>query len=363
MRSYMYVSVFGEDRLAIFEIDNHNGRIREVGEQEVPSQPYPLAVHPNGTHLYAGTACTQTSVSSSNQLSNDTSTSTNKLSTLVIDPGSGQLSLMGTVDIDGDPCYFSVDKTGQYILSAYYFDGKIEVHHIGKDRVVHGPRIQCLDIGSGAHSFQTDPSNTFAYAACISGDTTAGKQGANCISQFEFDSSTGRVSQSVPFRMIPPGPIGPRHFCFNPNRAVVYFSNEQGCSLTAYNINVSTGILTPFQTISTLSGKYNGDNSCSQIQISPSGEFLYAPNRGEDSVACFKINKEDGGLAHIGNVPTEENPRALNIDPTGRFLYVAGESSGRIASYMVNQSAGTLDPIDIYDVGKLPMWVLTILLQ
>ena len=53
---------------------------------------------------------------------------------------------------------------------------------------------------------------------------------------------------------------------------------------------------------------------------------------------------------------------ALNIDPTGRFLYVAGESSGRIASYMVNQSDGTLDPIEIYDVGKLPMWVLTILL-
>ena len=360
MRSYMYVSVSGEDRLAIFEINDCNGRIHEVGEHEVLRQPYPLAVHPSGTHLYVGTACAQTLPS--NPLSNDISTPVNKISTFVIDPDSGQISLSGMVDIDGDPCYFSVDKTGQYILSAYYFDGKVEIHHIGKDRVVHGPKIQDLDIGAGAHSFQTDPSNRFAYAPCIAGDTSPTKQGGNSISQFAFDSSIGRVSQSVPFRVIPKGSIGPRHFCFNPNRPVVYFSNEQGCSLTAYSMNASTGSLTPFQTISTLSGKYMGANSCSQIQISPSGEFLYAPNRGENSVACFKINEESGGLTHIGNVPTEENPRALNIDPTGRFLYVAGESSGRIASYMVNQSDGTLDPIDIYDVGKLPMWVLTILL-
>ncbi len=152
--------------------------------------------------------------------------------------------------------------------------------------------------------------------------------------------------------------MGPRHFCFHPNRDIVYCSDEQGSSVTAYNLDPSAGTLTPFQTISTLPDGYSERNSCSQIQITLSGKFLYVPNRGHNSVASFSINASTGRLTATGRVPTEPVPRAFSLDPEGRFLFVAGLDSGRLASYQVNQDSGELTPLETYEAGKKPMWVL-----
>ena len=103
---------------------------------------------------------------------------------------------------------------------------------------------------------------------------------------------------------------------------------------------------------------YDGNNSCSQIQITASGKFLYAPNRGHNSIACFAVDEDSGRLSPLGQVPTEPIPRAFSLDPEGKFLYVAGLESGRLASYRVDPDSGLLEPREGYDVGEGPMWVL-----
>ena len=200
----------------------------------------------------------------------------------------------------------------------------------------------------------TDRSNRFAYAPSI-----AGAFGPNLLFQFRFDETTGKLSPNTPPTLSPEGGAGPRHFCFHPSLDVVYFSNEQGCSVTAYGLDTSSGVLTPLQTVPTLPDGYEGDNSCSQIQIAPSGRSLYAPNRGHDSVAVFSIDAATGLLTRTQVVATQPTPRALSLAPDGKHLYVAGESSGRIASYRVDPESGTLEPLELYDVGRMPMWVLT----
>jgi len=91
------------------------------------------------------------------------------------------------------------------------------------------------------------------------------------------------------------------------------------------------------------------------MEIHPSGHFLYAANRGHDSLAGFRIGA-DGALAPIGHFATEANPRSFHFDPAGRFLYAAGESSDKLVSYHIADD-GALAPLRRWDTGRVPWWV------
>ena len=161
-------------------------------------------------------------------------------------------------------------------------------------------------------------------------------------------------------RIAPEGPIGPRHFCFHPSRDTVYFSNEQGCSVSTYAFDSSVGTLAHRQTISTLPDGWSGENKCSQIQISPDGRFLFVPNRGHNSIAGFAVEPESGELRPLGHAVAEPEPRAFCIDPVGRYLFSAGLESGRLAVYRIDGATGQLAQSATYEVGSEPMWVSVI---
>ena len=334
MTVYMYVSISEEDRVSIFKMDSKSGKLDIQSEAAVPGRPAPLAVDPDRRFLYVGRRGVP------------------DIASFQIDQSDGGLSLVGSAPLDADPCYLATDRKGRFLFSAYYGAGKVAIHAIGEDGAAITPPVEWLDTSPGAHSMQTDPSNRYAFVPHI-----AGAVGPNLIFQFRFDESTGRLTPNSPSKAIPGEGLGPRHFCFHPNKDILYFSDEQGCSVTAYNLDTSTGTLTAFQTLSTLPDDYEGRNSCAQIQISPNGRFLYAPNRGHNSIACFTVDASNGHLTSIGRVPTEAVPRAFSIDPDGSFLFAAGLETGRLASYRIDGESGELQPLEVYDVGKGPMWV------
>ena len=334
MTVYMYVSISEEDRVSIFKMDSESGKLDFQGDAAVPGGPAPLTVDPGRRFLYVGRRGVP------------------DIASFQIDQGNGGLSLVGNAPLEADPCYLATDRKGRFLFSAYYGAGKVAVHTIGEDGAVITPPVEWLDTAPGAHSMQTDPSNSYAFVPHI-----AGAVGPNLIFQFRFDESTGRITPNSPPKAIPGEELGPRHFCFHPDKDILYFSDEQGCSVTAYNLDTSTGTLTAFQTLSTLPDDYQGRNSCAQIQISPNGRFLYAPNRGHNTIACFAVDASSGHLTSIGRVPTEAVPRAFSIDPDGSFLFAAGLETGRLASYRIDSESGELKPLEVYDVGKAPMWV------
>jgi 6-phosphogluconolactonase len=184
--------------------------------------------------------------------------------------------------------------------------------------------------------------------------------GPNAIYQFKFDENQGRLTPNTPPILEMQEFLGPRHCCLHPSLDVVYFSNEQGCSVSAYRLDTTAGTLSALQTVTTLPEGYSGRNTCSQIQISPSGKFLYVPNRGHNSIAGFSVNPASGELTPIGIVPTEAVPSAFSLDPEGKFLFAAGSASDRLASYRIDSNSGELTPIDTYDVGKRPMEVFAV---
>src|SRR5262245_16695218 len=139
---------------------------------------------------------------------------------------------------------------------------------------------------------------------------------------------------------------------------VVYFSNEQGCSVTAYRLDTGTGTLTAVQTLTTLPEGFTARNTCSQIHLTASGQFLYVGNRGHNSLAGFAVDAATGQLTALGHVATEAVPSAFGLDPTGPFVFAAGTASGRLASYGLPSETGALPPPAQYAVGQRPAAVL-----
>ncbi len=332
---YMYITVSEEDRIARYDMDGSSGALRHVGDIRTAARPAPLAADPRRKFLYV--ACRDANI----------------ISGYAIGEG-GDLAHIGDIGVETDPCYLATDRSGRFLLSAYYEGGRCAVHAIGDDGAPTTPPVEWLATAKGAHSMQTDPTNRFAFVPHISGGN-----GPNAIFQFRFDADSGRIAPNSPARVTPDAELGPRHFCFHPDKPILYFSDEQGCSVTAYNLDVERGTLTAFQTISTLPPGYDGRNSCSQIQITPSGSFLYAPNRGHNTIACFSVDADSGSLTAIGHAPGEAVPRAFSIDPSGSFLYAAGLDTGRLAAYRIADD-GALTPMHTYEVGRGPMWVLII---
>ena len=341
MATYLYVSLQQGDVIARYDLDPATGGLTGRVEFPLDGMPAPLAADPERRFLFVGRR----------------RPGEFGMSSFRIAAGSGDLERINDISLGGDPVHISTDKTGRYLLSAYYYQARVGVHGFGDDGSLDPTPIEWRETGIGAHYVQTDASNRYAFVPHIA---EGSQTGPNAIFQFRFDEDSGRLTPNTPDRALPTSPEGPRHICFNPNLDVVYSSNEQGCSVTAYRFDADAGTLAPFQTVPTLPEGFTERNTCSQIQITPSGRFLYAPNRGHNSVAGFAVDQADGSLTPLGQTATEAVPRAFSLDLTGNYLYASGLESGRLASYRINQDSGALEPLEVYDIGPAPMWALVI---
>ena len=335
MQTHVYLSISGENRIAIYTLDVSSGDIEFQENIGVSGSPGPLARSLCGNYLYAGLR------------------SSREIASFRIDDKTKHLTHLRTVQLDADTCYIATDKTGNFLLSAYYGAGKVTVHAIGDDKTVQGEPLQTIETDIHAHCIETDASNRFAFVP-----HTVPR---NAIYQFQFDEDTGALTQNPIGNLNPGAPIGPRHVLFHPNKSILYSSNEQGSSVSAYTLRTedAPGTLVDLQEdLSTLPADFEGENTCAQIHVDPQGKYLYVSNRGHDSIAAFAIDEESGKLSTVGHQLTEPTPRVFNIDATGTLLFVGGQGSGKLATYRINRESGALAPIGNYTVGESPMWVL-----
>lgn len=344
----LYVCAQDDNRIATFGMDAETGRLTPQAETSIAGGPSVLAISPDRRMLYVGTRATPA------------------ISGFSIDRQNGGLSLQGTVATSHAPTYLAPDRTGRYLLSAYYQGGFAAVHRLAEDGAVGAPAHDQLTTASGAHAIQTDPSNRYAFVPHIARlndnvlEPPRDNPGPNMILQLRFDAQTGRLAPNSPFRVEPAERVGPRHYCFHPSQDLVYFSNEQGCGVGVYRLDPAGGTLTAVQTVSSLPDGYTGRNTCSQIHLTPTGRFLYVANRGHNSIAGFAVDAASGRLTAIGHTPTEAVPSAFGLDPEGRFVFAAGTATGRLASYRVNGESGALTPLTTYAAGQRPAAVLAV---
>ena len=341
----LYVCLQDEDKIASFAIDSETGRLTRQAEVAVPGGPSVLAISSDRRVLYLG------------QRTNPA------ISSFQIDQNTGALSPQGNVSTEHAPTFLATDRAGRYLLSAYYQGGYAAVHPLGAQGAVGASSIDRQATASGAHAIQTDRSNRFAFVPHIARlndnvlEPPRDNPGPNVIFQFKFDAQTGRLAPNSPLQVAPADRLGPRHLCFHPTLDLVYFSNEQGCSVTSYRLDPAAGTLAAAQTITTLPDGYTARNTCSQIHLTPSARFLYLANRGHNSIAGFRVDAA-GRLTPAGHASTEPVPSAFCLDPAGRFLFAAGSASGRLASYRIDGETGALTQLATDEVGRRPQALL-----
>jgi 6-phosphogluconolactonase len=265
----------------------------------------------------------------------------------------GKLAVLNEVRSMGTgPCYISFDESGSYILLANYHSGSVAVFPLLEDGslaeasafVQHGSDgVSSSGKVPHAHAFHTSPDNRFALAADL---------GLETLLVYEFDAGKGSISATNPSRARVQDGAGPRHFVFHPRGKFVYLLNELASQVVVFDFNAKTGALQERQSLSLLPAGFSGQNSAAEVRIDRLGSYLYASNRGHDSIAVFAIDANDGSLTPVQHVGTGgATPRGFAIDPTGRLLIVANEDSDNIVFFHIDPLSGKLAPTgQVYSV-------------
>lgn len=289
-----------------------------------------LALHPSGRFLYAV-----------GEISNFEGAKTGAVSAFAIDPKTGDLTLLNQQASGGaGPCHLVVDKTGGNALVANYGGGTVAVLPIGEDgRLKPASSVRAHE-GSGphkgrqekphAHGIYLDAAERFAFSPDL---------GADRVFVYRFDARTGALE---PHGAAPLDPgAGPRHAAFHPNGKYLYTINELLSTVSAFSYDAGKGSLAPLQTVSTLPTGFSGTSWTAEVAVSGDGRFLYGSNRGDDSLAVFRVDGATGRLTPAGHAPIGgKYPRHFTIDPTGRYILAGHQNSGTIAVLRIDPATG-----------------------
>jgi 6-phosphogluconolactonase len=149
---------------------------------------------------------------------------------------------------------------------------------------------------------------------------------------------------AVAWFKVKPG-AGPRHVALHPSGKFAFLINELDSTVTALSFDPTKGVFKELQVVPTLPASFQGESTCADVQVAQSGRFLYASNRGHDSLVIYRIDRRAGRLAYVGHQPTRgKTPRQFQIDPTGQFLLVANQDADTIVSFRIDPQTGKLEP-------------------
>jgi 6-phosphogluconolactonase len=338
---FIYVGTYTEEGskskgIYAYRFDPTTAEITAIGLVAETVNPSFLAVHPNGHFLYAV-----------NEVSKYKDQSSGAISAFAIDRANGKLTLLNQVPSRGaDPCYVTLDRTGKYVLIANYTGGSVAVFPLLEDGRLgeasasvqyqgHGTNPERQE-GPHPHSIDSSPDNHFALVDDL---------GLDQVIAYRFDGAKGSLTPSPPVSIkVEPG-AGPRHLAFHPSGKFAYVINEMQSTVTVFAYDAAGGALHSLQTTSTLPKDFTGHNDAAEVQLSPSGKFLYASNRGHDSIAVFAIDPRRGTLTPVEDIPTRGKiPRSFAIDPTGSFLLAANQKSDNVVVFRIDAGTGRLTP-------------------
>jgi 6-phosphogluconolactonase len=338
-RFWVYIGTYtdkGSKGIYRCELDLTSGRLTTPALAAEAKNPSFVAIAPDHHFLYA--------VSEVEELDGKKS---GGVIGFTIDPRTGNLSPLNQQLSGGTgPCHLVVDRAGKHVLVANYGSGSVSVLPIesggglGKATafVQHkgsGPNPQRQE-GPHAHSINLDAANRFAVVADL---------GLDKMLVYRFDTAKGTLTPNEPPSVsVAPG-AGPRHFAFHPNGRNAYVINELNSTVTAFRYDGQRGILEPIQSVSTVPNDFKGSNYPAEVQVHPSGKFVYGSNRGHNSIAVFAVDPQTGKLRPVGHQSDKiKTPRNFAIDPTGTYLLVANQDSDSVLVFRIDADTGELRP-------------------
>ncbi len=320
-----------------YRLSAADGALEPLGVSQAIANPSFLAIAPGHNHLYA-----------INELETFDGKTSGAVSAFAIDQHTGKLSLLNQQATQGSgSCFISIDQTGHWALVANYRGGSASVTPILADGRLGAPAAFVQHSGASlanplrqeaahAHSIIPDPSNQYALVADL---------GMDKIMIYRLDGKSGALTpHTPPFIAARPG-AGPRHQVFHPSGRYYYVVNELDSTVSVYAWDAALATGSNVQVISTLPQGFSAESTTAEIRIAPSGRFVYASNRGHDSIAIFAVDDKTGKLTAAGHAATQgRNPRNFELTPAGDLLLAANQDSGTVVAFAVNQTTGQLTP-------------------
>jgi 6-phosphogluconolactonase len=276
-----------------------------------------------------------------------------------MNPATGALTMLNQVASGGDgPCYIALDPSGKSAYVANYNGGTVASYHIQPDGTLAGPvdRVDFHDQakfghhgpvkgrqdGPHPHSTTLSPDNRFVVVNDLGDDD---------IAIFPVDWQTAHLGTPHMFQSLSPG-SGPRHLAFHPNGRWAYGIDELASRLDQYlytsvrgvaGVEAEALLTAAGHSVSTIDAGYKGVNTAAEVAITPLGDYLYASNRGEDSLAVFSIDEATGTLALVQRISCGgKTPRHFTLDHSGNWIVCGNQDSATVTVFARNAGTGKL---------------------
>ena len=187
-------------------------------------------------------------------------------------------------------------------------------------------------------------------------------QGSNNVSVFSIGASASLTAVCPPNTTPPCGfdsgvpatagssSAAPSGVAITPSGNFLYVANQGQNTVSGFKVNSSPGFLTPVP-----GSPFAVGSSPRGLAIDPGGKYLYVANEGSNNVSAFTICAStlpscmavDGSLVQVAGSPFSAGlgPVSLAVDPSDNFLYVAATNSNQLSAYRLSPSTGALTPL------------------
>lgn len=337
-KTMFYIGTYtGQKSKGIYRglLNQKNGEIELKGIAAQTVNPSFLAIHPNKKFLYAV-----------NESSNIQGKKQGGVAAFSIDDSTGELKELNQVLSGGTgPCHLALDKIGKFLAVANYGSGSVAVFKINTDGSIGEMTDRVQHSGSGPN--QRRQEGPHAHWVGFSSDNKllfACDLGIDKVFIYEFNSENGKIQPAkTPSINLVPG-AGPRHMAFHPSGKFAYVINELNSTISTVECDFKKCAFRVIESVRTLPENFTSPNTTAEIAVHPSGDFLYGSNRGHDSIACFRIDRESGKLSLIEIAKCGgKTPRNFEISRDGKFLLCANQGSDNLTIFKIEEKTGKLE--------------------
>ncbi|NIJ53066.1 lactonase family protein [Dyadobacter arcticus] len=323
-KEILYVGTYTQkgEGIYVYELDRKDYSVKEIQVLTSKTSPSFLEFHPNKKFLYAANE------------------GNNTVTSFAIDPATGTLkSLNAQPSLGRGPCHVSIDPKGRFLYVSNYGSGQLGVYLLNTDGTIGAAADSIQDKGLASqkphmHSITPSADGKFIYASDL---------GIDKIMVYAVDPKTGKLTPgAVPYAEVQAGD-GPRHFAIHPNGNFAYSACELTSVVNSFQIVKNTGALVPLERVTMLPEDFTGKSFAADIHFSPDGKFLYASNRGHESLAIYAVDAKTGKLTVAGHADTRgKHPRNFLIDQKGQFAIVTNKDKDNVVFFSLDKSNGQL---------------------
>lgn len=321
-------------KVTSFELERSTGALTKKGEVEAGSQPSYVAVSPDKKYLYAVLE----------------GGSTSQVVAYTIDPETAQLTKINQADTKGQGSpHLAVHPSGKWIVAAHYGGGQISVLPVAANggvseatTVTKGPSDNCQN----AHQAVFASQGKYLFVPCL---------GSSYTIQFNFNAESGEITpNSTPTVQSP----SPRHLAFDPAEQHAYVLSEYESKITWFAYDAATGVLSNPQAIDSFDDQAG---SSAHIVVHPSGKWLYASNRQENSLGLFALDASGVPSPVAFETAMINKPRDFTVDASGAYLILANQEGDQsLLVYQITAADGRLTRVQTVPVGGNPTCAVTL---